>query len=87
MRNRNVYVVWGPSPEWGDGVGVIGYATSKAWALAILREAEQEEKEYGPRSWRSIRECGGIEVVDAFELGWDRSVSLRRFVEKLNESI
>jgi hypothetical protein len=49
-----IYVVWGPSPEWGDGVGVIGYALTKEDAQAILEDAAEEEREYGPRSWRTL---------------------------------
>ena len=86
-RKPVVYVVWGPSPEWGDGVGVLGYATSIRDARAILRQEREDEREYGPRSWRSVDECGAIEPVQPEELGWDGSEPLQQFVERLNESL
>jgi hypothetical protein len=87
MRKRYVYVVWGPSAEWGDGVGVLGYATSLRGAQAILRQEREEEREYGPRSWLTVDECGAIEKVEARDLGWDGTQPLTAFVERLNESL
>lgn len=62
-KAKFIYVVWGPSPEWGDGQGVIGYAAFYADAVRILEEEIAYEKQYGPRSWRTIEEVGGIEKV------------------------
>jgi hypothetical protein len=86
-KNRVIYVVWGPSPEWGDGVGVLGYARTKRDARVILQEARAEEREYGPRSWRTLRECGAIDPVPAAELGWDGTCPLDEFVERLNQEV
>ncbi len=85
-KDRYVYVVWGPSSEWGDGVGVLGYSTSLRGAQAILRQERADEREYGPRSWRSVDECGAIERVPAVSLGWAGGEPLRAFVERLNRS-
>jgi hypothetical protein len=85
-KRRYVYVVWGPSPEWGDGVGVLAYATSLRGARAILRQEREEEREYGPRSWRSVDECGAIEKIPAESLGWSGE-PLDEFVQRLNESL
>jgi len=87
MKTRFVYVVWGPSPEWGDGVGVLGYSTSLRGAQAILRWEREDEREYGPRSWRSIKDCGTIERVPAQDLGWLGDEPLYLFVQRLNESL
>jgi hypothetical protein len=87
MRERYVYVVWGPSAEWADGVGVLGYARTLREAKAILRQEREEEREYGPRSWRTIRDCGAIERIPARELGWLGAEPLYLFVERLNESL
>jgi len=38
MPTRKVYVVYGPSLEWGDGLGVVGYAKTLADAVAIIHE-------------------------------------------------
>jgi hypothetical protein len=82
-----VYVVWGPDPQLGDGVGVLGYATSLRKAQAILRWEREYEREYGPRSWLSVKDCGVIERVPAEELGWLGDEPLYVFVERLNESL
>lgn len=82
-----VYVVWGPSPEWGDGVGVLGYSTSVEGAREILRQEREYEREYGPRSWRTVEECGAIDMVPAAELGWLGDEPLPAFVERLNMSL
>lgn len=88
MKDRAyVYVVWGPSPQWGDGVGVLGYSTSLRGARAILRQERADEQEYGPRSWRSVEECGAIERVPAAELGWLGDEPLIAFVARLNRSL
>ena len=87
MEKRFVYVVWGPSPEWGDGVGVIGYARTMREAKAILRREREDEREYGPRSWRSVDECGAIERVPAQDLGWLGDEPLYAFVDRLNRSL
>jgi alpha-L-arabinofuranosidase len=80
-----VYVVWGPSPEWGDGVGPIGYATSKREARMILAQERRDEAEYGPRSWRTLRESAAIEPVPAAELGWDGTEAIEEFIDRLNQ--
>jgi hypothetical protein len=84
---KAIYIVWGPSPEWGDGVGVIGYAQSLRQAKNILSEERRLEKEYGSRSWRSIDDCGYIEPVPADELGWDGEEPIEKFVEELNDLV
>ena len=83
---RSVYIVWGPSPEWGDGMGVVGYETSLRKAQAIIKWLLEEEENYGPRSWVSAR-YSYIERVHPAELGWDGVTPLQEFVQKLNESI
>jgi hypothetical protein len=87
MKHAIVYVVWGPSAEWGDGVGVIGYALTEQDAQGILEHEAAEEVEYGPRSWRSIEDCGTVEPVPAEDLGWDGEEDLAAFVERLNAAL
>jgi hypothetical protein len=84
MKKAMVYIVWGPSPEWGDGVGVLGYARTMQEAKAILRQEQEDEEKYGPRSWRSVKDCGAIERVPAEELGWLGDVPLHLFIDELN---
>lgn len=67
MKAEYVYVVLGPSPEWGDGQGVIGYAATPEQAEELLRQEAEDELEYGPRSWRSVHDCGDVEAVPVEE--------------------
>jgi hypothetical protein len=71
MARDYIYVVYGPSAEWGDGVRVLGFASCKQAALDLLRAERANEREYGPRSWRSVQECGGLDRVHVSE--WTRS--------------
>lgn len=92
----SIYIVWGPSAEWGDGQGVIGYASSKEDAQAILEQEKQDEKEYGPRSWRTVDDAGDIEEIPVEEFLKHVNEKARRvfkergingLVEYLNESL
>jgi len=46
-----IYAIWGPTAEWGDGRGVVGYATTRREAEAMIREKIEDAREYGPHSW------------------------------------
>jgi hypothetical protein len=84
-RRYRVYVVWAPSLEWGDGVGPAGYFRTKHEARRYLAELKKREKEEGQWGWRSVFECGRIEVWDARDLGFvPDEQTIDEFVEEMN---
>ena len=95
MRQQNkvpqryrVYVVHGPSSEWGEGVGALGYFKSRKEAERCLAELKRREKEEGKWSWRSVEECGHIQVWDARELGFDeRQQTIDEFLDEMNSLV
>jgi hypothetical protein len=93
-KQEYVYVVYGPSAEWADGVGVLGYAANEEDALDLLEWEKEEEEEYGPRSWRTIEDCGDFEPLPVEEFLEDAKAreaydkgGLASLVEYLNQYV
>ena len=73
-----IYVVYGPSAEWGDGVGPRGYFTSRNEAEEFLMELIQEE---------GMQACGIVEF-DAEEIGFNPDEkTLEEFIDELNSLV
>ena len=87
-----IYAIWGPSPEWADGVGVLGYAGSKEAAQDMIWDLIADCEEYGPRSWYG---SGGLSPndydivpVDPEELPDElRHLPVDEIIDRLNEML
>jgi hypothetical protein len=87
-RRYRIWVVYGPTSEWGDGVGPLAYFRSKRDAKRYLAELKKQEEEFGQWSWRSVEECGHIEEWDARELEFcPAEKSLDEFVDEMNSRV
>jgi hypothetical protein len=92
MQNKTkhctICVVWGPTIEWGDGVGPLGYFKTRKDAEGYLEELRQREKEEGKWAWRSVEECGHVQEWDARELGFDENAqTLDEFIDEMNSHV
>jgi hypothetical protein len=86
-KRYRVWVVWGPTSEWGNGVGPLGYFRTKKEAESYLSYLKRKENEEGMWSWRSVFECGYVVANDARDIGLEEEETLEEFVERMNSYV
>jgi hypothetical protein len=88
-KKYRVWIVWGPTSEWGEGSGPLSYFKTKREAEWYLAELKRREKEEGRWSWRSVFECGCIDVADARDIGigMEPGETLDEFIERMNSYV
>jgi len=87
-----IYAIWGPTPMWADGYGVVGYAASREDAEAMIDIYIEECREYGPRSGYGegglSRDDYDVVKVDPSDLPEEmRGLPLDEIIDRLNERV